>query len=457
MLKSFTFAFVVLFSLVSSAPACGFLLYEVPDQLREKEIERLREMGPAGMIITLRQLDSIRDRALTAKDGEYLKLQEDLKTIKEVVDKVAGQRHAHISRLYWYTDLEKAKSEAVQSGKPILSLRMLGKLTDEFSCANSRFFRTALYANQDIAEILRERFVLHWASVRPVPKVTIDFGDGRKVERTVTGNSAHYILSTEGTPLDVLPGLYSPTEFKSWLQRAEELVASYNEQGDESVRSALLAKYHEDRLLALELEWTDAIRNVAPTLLDYRPDRPSADLLYVDAVEASFRAMSKQFSELPILTAIRVGPQQTDRMITDSLWNRIADHYRNDVELDNQSVELIRAERPNAFAAGIFALSKARVEDPILRLVRNFEDSIALDTVRNKFLLEREIHNWYASGSAPQELEQLNEQIYAQLFLTPSSDPWLGLVPRDTYTALDNGGLQPFISLSEIGPTTSLD
>jgi hypothetical protein len=71
-------------------------------------------------------------------------------------------------------------------GKPILSLRLLGKLTDEFSCANSRFFRTVLYPNDEVSAVLRDRFVLHWRSVRPVPTVTIDFGDGRKLERTLT-------------------------------------------------------------------------------------------------------------------------------------------------------------------------------------------------------------------------------------------------------------------------------
>jgi hypothetical protein len=38
-------------------------------------------------------------------------------------------------------------------------------------------------------------------------------------------------------------------------------------------------------------------------------------------------------------------------------------------------------------------------------------------------------------------VDQLNERVYAELFLTPSSDPWLGLVTPDVYTALDNGGV----------------
>jgi len=39
------------------------------------------------------------------------------------------------------------------------------------------------------------------------------------------------------------------------------------------------------------------------------------------------------------------------------------------------------------------------------------------------------------------DIEKLNEKVYASLFLTPNSDPWLGLFSTDVYTALDNGGV----------------
>jgi hypothetical protein len=38
-------------------------------------------------------------------------------------------------------------------------------------------------------------------------------------------------------------------------------------------------------------------------------------------------------------------------------------------------------------------------------------------------------------------LKNFNERVYAELFLTPSSDAWLGLVPPDTFSGLDNDGL----------------
>ena len=93
--------------------------------------------------------------------------------------------------------------------------------------------------------------------------------------------------------------------------------------------------------------------------------------------------------------------------------------------------------------AGILAETKKRVEDPLVRLVRNFQNTIAIDTVRNEYTLHRQIHEWFGSGSMPLAIDvnELNDAVYAHLFLTPSGDPWLGLVPGDVYTALDNNGV----------------
>jgi len=52
------------------------------------------------------------------------------------------------------------------------------------------------------------------------------------------------------------------------------------------------------------------------------------------------------------------------------------------------------------------------------------------------------VHDWFVRGERPtRDIEQLNERVYARLFLTPSSDPWLGLAPSNSYTALRGGGV----------------
>jgi hypothetical protein len=136
-----------------------------------------------------------------------------------------------------------------------------------------------------------------------------------------------------------------------------------------------------------------------------------------------------------------VKDQDKRESLDDDVWERIAALPGHVVELDAASREVIRREHPTAVVAGARSASKAVVEDPLARLVRQFEQSISLDTVKNEYLLHRRIHDWFAAGEASADVNVLNERVYAELFLTPSSDPWLGLAPADAYTALDNGGL----------------
>lgn len=171
-----------------------------------QEVSVLRKQGPNGLQLFLK---SHRNTLSINSSDAVL----PSPALRVALDELCQQRDCYASRLYWYTDIEQAKAAARTSGKPILSLRLLGRLDQDLSCANSRFFRVALYPNSEISKLLQDHFILHWQSVRPVPKVTIDFGDGRKLERTITGNSIHYILDASGRPIDAIPGLYSPKAF----------------------------------------------------------------------------------------------------------------------------------------------------------------------------------------------------------------------------------------------------
>jgi len=147
-----------------------------------------------------------------------------------VLDEICAQKDAHTARLYWFTDLRAAIAEAERTQRPILSLRLLGRLDEELSCANSRFFRKLLYPDPQINQVLRSEFVLHWQSVRPVPRVTIDFGGGRRIVRTLTGNSVHVVLDMHGRAVDALPGLVSREVFLDQLAQARHLARARRDQ-----------------------------------------------------------------------------------------------------------------------------------------------------------------------------------------------------------------------------------
>jgi hypothetical protein len=236
--------------------------------------------------------------------------------LRAEIDAAAHQRDAAWSGLYWYTSLPEALAAAQRAGKPVLSLRLLGRLDEELSCANSRYFRTALYANATVSDELRRNWILHWESVRPAPKVTIDFGDGRVLTRTVTGNSLHYVLDADGKARDVIPGLWGPREF--------------------------LRRLREDKGAAAST-------------------------------------------------------------------------------LDSSSRRLMRAKAP-------------RMDDAsFARLVAAFERTLADDTRRNA-AMRLVILPWLAGSPS---LPALTDRIYRDAFLTPRSDPWLGLLAPDTYAAIE--------------------
>jgi hypothetical protein len=227
------------------------------------------------------------------------------------------------------------------------------------------------------------------------------------LERTITGNSIHYILDSQGRPIDALPGVYGPQAFLRGLKQADAAIAAMKPMND-SERANSLKQYHEAKRNEIIAAW--------------RTDLTQLNLLTDEAASTT-------------------DEQKLAKTTDDAVWGRIAQLHTADAQLDAGSIALIRSQNPTAARAMPLAISKAVVEDPLLRLVRNFQNAVAIDSVRNEYTFHRQIHEWFATGKVPPDMnmDQLNESVYAQLFLTPSSDPWLGLITG--YTGLDNNGV----------------
>ena len=193
------------------------------------------------------------------------------------------RNHAHPAPLNWFTNLSQAIAEARRTNRPILSLRLLGRLDEELSCANSRFFRKTLYVDPTIQRMMREQFVLHWQSIRPVPRVTIDFGGGRRIVKTLTGNSAHLVLDCYGRVVDVLPGLFSREVFTELLARSHAMA---------------IADRH--RLAAMHRRALDEPVRMKPVALPR-------------SLEASMLAATKHIVEAPVLRAVTVDVEHDTR------------------------------------------------------------------------------------------------------------------------------------------------
>lgn len=433
-----------------------------------------RAQGPAGLAELMQQMkpqiDEFRSEFFgfnPKQDPERALRFESIEANIRLLDQVAQQRDAFAAGLYWYTDLDEAKAEAKRTGKPILSLRMLGKLCDEYSCANSRFFRTVLYADESVGSLLRDKVVLHWQSVRPVPVITIDMGDGRTIKRTITGNSAHYVLDANGRVVDCLPGLYGADTFEQLLGESLAVAEQVADQSDDAFVQSLKA-WHQAEAAELDALWVELVpvndglraQLEAPRNQVALPPADRGTLLVggkrlieqniaeevvgntPTADQAGLRTVAKSETESVMFPGISTSrPAPRDTIGDDELWQKIAERYIDKSRLDEASVALMRKKTIPADQAFRMVISKTRVEDPMLKMVRNFEGAIALDTAINEHMIHREIHNWFIAAESPMDLDKLNSRVYAELFLTPDEDPWLGLVPADTYSALDTGGL----------------
>jgi hypothetical protein len=385
-------------------------------------IEELRSLGPAGMQALMHQYDQEITRHIA---NPTIAATPEWQRITAALDAVSQQRNSYLSGLYWYTDLEQAKKISAQSGKPILSLRLLGKLTDELSCANSRFFRTVLYANANVSSMLRDEFVLHWQSVRPVPLITIDFGDGRKLERTITGNSIHYVLDSDGKVLEALPGVYGPQAFMRTLIDAQSLFTNLKGK-DDNVKRNLLLEYYSSHANKISLAWLADVTKIGGK-------RPEGIAVQVnekgEALSIMPLAVSKAVTETTALRAMTAGSESLGRITDEPTWQKIAALHSTDAQLDERSISLIKKQNPDLSSLVLASL------------IDKFRQSVALDTVRNEYRMHPRLLAWMTREQWRGDVDKFNEKVYAELFQTPRTDPWLGLLMPDSYTAIDNGGV----------------
>ncbi len=278
-----------------------------------------------------------------------------------------------------------------------------------------------------------------------MPRVTIDYGDGRKLERTLTGNSIHYVLDAEGRTFDALPGLYGPQAFLRELKLIEEAIvrATVLEGAAANVH---FVTFHQQRLNAIQAAWQRDLTELK-IKLPVRGGPPGDAAQQVAAQRkggGAFRAgelaRGKGGGENPMLKALAFNfNERRQQVATDDVWLKLGALHQNDALLDDASQALIRRENPAVAVIDQQAGDPLSPQDALTTMILTFQSAMAVDTVRNEYDLHRRLHEWFVSG-IDRNLDTLNERVYAELFLTPRSDPWLGLVAPETYTGLANGG-----------------
>jgi hypothetical protein len=107
-----------------------------------------------------------------------------------------------------------------------------------------------LFSRDDVCNFVNASFEPVWVSVRPVPIVRIDFGNGRVLTRTLHGNILTSVCTADGTLLDALPGIYTPEVYIDRLDQLRLLSVQLGRQPREK-RASWLAGYHDRTAKAL--------------------------------------------------------------------------------------------------------------------------------------------------------------------------------------------------------------
>ena len=254
-----------------------------------------------------------------------------------------------------------------------------------------------------------------------------DSGDGRKLERTITGNSIHYVLDSSGQLLEALPGLYGPQSFLRGLTNAETFLKSLAGKTEQQ-RTFMLTMYYNQQHNRISAAWTIDTEKIGGKKPEGFTIVPGANG-EAPALSIAPLAVTKAITETSILRAMNAATEQLGRITDEDAWRKIAQLHASDAVLDERSISLIKRQNP------------ALTEREFAGLLQKFQELIALDTVRNEYLLHSKLYTWVVRNPIRDDVEKLNEQVYAKLFLTPGSDPWLGLFSTDVYTALENGGV----------------
>jgi hypothetical protein len=216
-----------------------------------------------------------------------------------------------------------------------------------------------------VAAFVNRYFEPVWESVRPVPIVRIDFGNGNVLTRTLHGNIATYVCSGDGQVLDLLAGIYTPGVYLQRLQQFR-LLANYVDQQGIAKRAERLRDYHKGQLAALT-----------------KDGQPMALLNLAD--------MSKSRIERGVKAMLVVGDRA--RAI-----------------LDREAAQTKALGEPKLDSADDLATWKA----------------LAKDTEGNERVRRQQVHELLASVG-PTAPQALTRRIYKDILHADLDDPYLGL------------------------------
>jgi len=220
-----------------------------------------------------------------------------------------------------------------------------------------------LFSRQEVADFVNRSFEPVWESVRPVPLVRIDFGNGTVINRTLHGNIATYVCNADGQVLDILPCIYTPRVYVNRLNQLR-LLASYAEQAGKDQREARLKDYHQRLLDALSKNEAPPVFRANPAGMTKARIESSATVLV-----AGSRVQVK-----PAAAAVKPDPDPKLASTEDlASWKELAEDTRQNETVRRRQVHAMLAARgmvkPEAITKRLYKeVLHSDLDDPYLGL-----------------------------------------------------------------------------------------
>ena len=212
-----------------------------------------------------------------------------------------------------------------------------------------------LFSDEETAKLMGELYECAWEMVRPVPRVEIDFGDGRKLTRTLQGNVATCLCTPDGRTLDIIPGVCGAEEYRRRLRAGAALAESAKSARGRLER--LVADYHRELAKGVSAERIAELRN------------------YVDRTKSGVEGRIKEALAASLEAAMpaRRIPDAGKRMAEEPLKDALKDDTKYNVEVRMPKVHALLAEKPLAkpseLKVGLFRdILGYDIEDPYLGL-----------------------------------------------------------------------------------------
>jgi len=228
-------------------------------------------------------------------------------------------------------------------------------------------------SNPEVIKFLTNEVVPYWESVGPVPKVTIELGDGRVIKRTLGGNIVTYLLSSTGDVYDAFPGVYTPEDYLSEIHKT-----------------------------------LDAIKNDSNILSWHRQELAS-----VTKSEEMRMTMSKAVVESPLLNAL--GKGRSAQLVAKDSATAFQDYTARLQDISKQAATV------SALRSSVLKNMQSNDPDEIGRA------AVEIDSANNLKLIRPAVHLLFSSYKNLPSVQQCRDQVYEDILHVPIHDPYLGL------------------------------